>query len=106
MPPVLGVAAFVVAQLMNVHYTHVAKMALLPAILFYISFFIITHLEAVKHNVGRIEREIPPLLTVLKEGFYIFLISICVLIYFLVQFYPAGLLALYASRIAIAICLL
>ena len=106
MPPVLGVAAFVVAQLMNVHYTHVAKMALLPAILFYVSFFIITHLEAVKHNIGRIEQEIPPILTVLKEGFYIFLISICVLVYFLVQFYPAGLSALYASITAILLGLL
>jgi len=101
MPPVLGVAAFVVAQLMNVHYIYIAKMALLPAILFYISFFIVTHLEALKYNVKRIEREIPPLLTVFKEGFYVFLISIAILIYFLVQFYPPGLSAFYASIAAI-----
>ncbi len=106
MPPVLGVAAFVVAQLLNVPYIEVAKMALLPALLFYFSFFIITHFEALKHKIGRIEHSIPSMVEIFKNGFYIFVVSISILIYLLVQFYPAGLAALYASVAAILLAFL
>ncbi|MCS7129867.1 MAG: TRAP transporter fused permease subunit [Archaeoglobaceae archaeon] len=106
MPPVLGVAAFVVAQMMNVHYIEVAKMSLIPALLFYFSFFLIVHFEALKHNVGKVEYAPIPLAKIFKGGFYVFLISIGLLVYLLVQFYPAGLAAFYASLGAILIALI
>ncbi|MEM1593205.1 MAG: TRAP transporter fused permease subunit [Archaeoglobaceae archaeon] len=106
MPPVLGVAAFVVAQMMNVHYIEIAKMALLPAILFYFSFFLLVHLEALKQNVGKVEITPAPFVKIFREGLYVFIISIALLIYFLVQFYPAGLAALYASIGAILLALM
>lgn len=105
MPPVLGVAAFVVAQMMNVHYIEIAKMALLPAILFYFSFFLLVHFEALKQNVGRVEFKYVPFAKIFREGLYVFIISIALLIYFLVQFYPPGLAALYASLSAILLAL-
>lgn len=105
MPPILGVAAFVVAQFMNVPYIEVAKMALLPALLFYLSFFLIVHFEALRHNVGKVESVSVGLGKIFKEGFYVFLISMVVLLFFLVQFYPAGLSAFYASLVAILLAL-
>ncbi|MDI9645690.1 MAG: TRAP transporter fused permease subunit [Archaeoglobales archaeon] len=106
MPPVLGVAAFVVAQMMNVHYIKVATMALIPAILFYFSFFLLVHFEALKQNVGKVEYKPTSFTKILKNGFYVFIISIALLIYLLVQFYPAGLSALYASLGAILLALI
>ncbi|MDI9642385.1 MAG: TRAP transporter fused permease subunit [Archaeoglobaceae archaeon] len=105
MPPILGVAAFVVAQMMNVHYIEVAKMSLIPALLFYFSFFLIVHFESLKHNVGRVEHTAVPFKKIFKDGFYVFVISIGLLIYLLVQFYPAGLAAFYSSLGAILIAL-
>ena len=62
MPPIMGAAAFVMAELLGISYFTVITHAFLPAVISYIALFYISHLESVKLNIkGLPESEIPPL---------------------------------------------
>lgn len=51
MPPVMGAAAFIMAEIVGVPYTQVMATAILPALLFFASAFFIVHLRAVKSDI-------------------------------------------------------
>lgn len=51
MPPVMGAAAFIMAEIVGVPYTEVMATAILPALLFFGSAFFVVHLQAVKSNI-------------------------------------------------------
>ncbi|WP_323765357.1 TRAP transporter fused permease subunit [Marinovum sp.] len=51
MPPVMGAAAFIMAEIVGVPYTQVMATAILPALLFFASAFFIVHLQAVKSDI-------------------------------------------------------
>ena len=71
MPPIMGAAAFLMAELLGVSYGEVVKAAILPAILYYFAVFIQADLEAGRQGIGPVEAaEIPPLGKVLMEGWY------------------------------------
>lgn len=56
-PPVMGAAAFIMAELLGITYLQVVIAASLPAILFYISVLMAVHLQAVKLNLKPIPKE-------------------------------------------------
>ncbi len=71
MPPVMGVAAFIMAEFLEVSYASVALAALIPAILFYAALFIQADLEAGRHGIERVPVElIPRGWTVFKAGWF------------------------------------
>jgi len=83
MPPIMGAAAFVMAELLGISYFTVIKHAFLPAVISYIALFYISHLESVKLGIkGLPDNEIPPLGKTFIEGIH-FLIPIFILIYLL-----------------------
>ena len=83
MPPIMGAAAFVMAELLGISYFTVITHAFLPAIISYIALFYISHLESVKLNIkGLPESEIPPLGKTFLGGIH-FLIPIFILVYLL-----------------------
>jgi TRAP transporter 4TM/12TM fusion protein len=51
MPPVMGAAAFVMADMMGVPYLAVVKAAIIPALLYYLAVFAAVHLVAVRDNL-------------------------------------------------------
>ena len=51
MPPIMGAAAFLMAEYMGVTYGEVALRAILPAVLYFTGIFIAVHLEAKKHDL-------------------------------------------------------
>ncbi|MBN2569231.1 MAG: TRAP transporter permease [Deltaproteobacteria bacterium] len=60
MPPIMGAAAFVMAELVGVPYLQIIKVALIPAIIFYISLFAIVDLKAQKDGIlGMKKSELP-----------------------------------------------
>jgi len=81
MPPVMGAAAFIMAEFLQVPYGSVVVAATIPAILYYAALFIHVDLEAAKHGIGRAQvDDIPPFREVLKSGWHfpiplVFLIS-------------------------------
>ena len=51
LPPIMGAAAFVMAEVMSTPYIDICKAAIFPAILYYIAVFFMVHLEADKLNL-------------------------------------------------------
>ena len=83
MPPIMGAAAFVMAELLGISYFTVITHAFLPAVISYIALFYISHLESVKLNIkGLPDSEIPPLGKTFLGGIH-FLIPIFILVYLL-----------------------
>jgi TRAP transporter 4TM/12TM fusion protein len=104
MPPVMGAAAFLIAEYLSIPYAEVALAALVPAILYYIALFIQVDLLAARNGIhGMPPAELPPLLPVLKRsaGFVVPLLVLIVLM-FVMNRRPeeAGLLAA-ASALAV-----
>jgi TRAP transporter 4TM/12TM fusion protein len=60
MPPMMGVAAFVMAELLQVEYGEVVLAALIPAILYYATLFIQVDLQAARDGIKPIERSLIP----------------------------------------------
>ena len=85
MPPIMGAAAFIMAEIIGESYVNIMKAAILPAILFFLSIFIIVHLEAKKDGIDLSGNKNmnSSLKEVLKNGWY-FVIPILTLIYMLV----------------------
>jgi len=71
MPPIMGAAAFIIAEYLGRPYLDVIKAAAIPAFVSYFALFYIAHLEASKLGMKGLPRaDIPRFRTVLKGGFY------------------------------------
>jgi TRAP transporter 4TM/12TM fusion protein len=98
MPPVMGVAAFVVAELLSVPYSQVAIAAAVPAILYYMVLFMQVDLEAAKFNIRGIE--VPVRLADVCKRLWIIVLPLGMLVYALFGLnYEAGLSGILASAI-------
>ena len=83
MPPIMGAAAFIIAELIGISYFEVVKAAAIPAVISYVALLYISHLEALKLGLkGLPKSEIPPFLSTLLGGLH-YLIPIAVLVYLL-----------------------
>lgn len=68
MPPIMGAAAFLMAEYMGVPYRDVAMRAILPAVLYFTGIFIAVHLEAKKLGLRGIPREeLPKMRDLIKK---------------------------------------
>lgn len=80
MPPIMGAAAFLMAEYMNITYGEVALRAILPAVLYFTGIFIAVHLEAKRLGLKGIDRAELPKLGRLVRKIYL-LLPIVVLVY-------------------------
>jgi len=86
MPPVMGAAAFIMAEFLQVPYGSVCIAAAIPALLYYLCLFFHVDLEAAKHKIGAARiAEAPAVSEVLKSGWH-FLVPIAFLVFALM--YP------------------
>jgi TRAP transporter 4TM/12TM fusion protein len=97
MPPVMGAAAFLIAEYLAIPYGQVALAAAIPAALYYLALFTQVDLEAAKHGLAGLPREhLPRFRDVMRRG-WVFLIPLSVLVYTLMiknwEAGPAGMLA-------------
>jgi TRAP transporter 4TM/12TM fusion protein len=80
MPPIMGAAAFVMAEFLQIPYSAVVIAAIIPAILYYVALFISADLYAARHGISRVpEDQIPERWPILKSG-WVYLIPFAVLI--------------------------
>lgn len=87
MPPVMGAAAFIMAEILNVPYATIMLSAIIPALLYYLACYVGVHLEAVKTGLKGVPREqLPRAKEVLRERGHLAL-PLAVIIYFLVAGY-------------------
>ena len=71
MPPIMGAAAFLMAEYMGIPYIHVALLAILPAVLYFAGIYIAVHLEAKKLGLKGISRDSLPKFRVLMPKMYL-----------------------------------
>ncbi|MDO5456422.1 MAG: TRAP transporter permease [Eubacteriales bacterium] len=71
MPPIMGAAAFLMADIMGVPYRDILIRAILPAILYFTGIFIAVHLEAKKYNLTGIPEERLPKFSKLIRKIYL-----------------------------------
>ena len=67
MPPIMGAAAFLMAEILGVRYWDVVRSALIPALLFYIALIIAVDLYALSHGLKGVSKdEMPPIKQALR----------------------------------------
>ncbi len=81
MPPIMGAAAFVMAEFLGVSYLKVALFALLPAVLYYLAVFTAVHFEARRIGLKGLPRaDLPRMKEVLLERGHLFLPLILIVV--------------------------
>src|SRR5690606_25139404 len=72
MPPVMGAAAFLMADVLAVPYWQIAVAAFIPGVLYYAAIFVIVDFEGARDGLKRVPREdIPSLVATLKRGWFL-----------------------------------
>ncbi len=80
MPPIMGAAAFLMAETVGVPYSDIVLRAILPAVLYFVGVFIAVHLEAKKEGLRGLNKdEMPKLVPLLKQTYL--LLPLMLLIY-------------------------
>jgi TRAP transporter 4TM/12TM fusion protein len=102
MPPIMGAAAFIMAEFLNMPYIEIAKAAAIPACLYFFGIFIEVHLEAKRSKLRGMSRdELPRMRTVMKERGHLFFPLIAIIVFLLGGFTP-----LYAALMGLVVCVL
>jgi len=106
LPPVMGAAAFVMSEFLEIPYIQIAAAAVIPAIIYYIAVMTMVHLEACKHGLSGLPRDkLPKAKLVLKEKGHLIL-PIVGLVYFLVRGYTPLFAAFWAIILSVAFSML
>jgi len=106
MPPIMGAAAFVMAEFLAVSYLQVTMWAIIPAFLYYVAVFFAVHFESKRVGLRGLPRtEIPRLGTVLRERGHLFT-PILVILVGLFMGYSAPLCALAGTLSCIPVAML
>ena len=101
MPPIMGAAAFLMADYVGVPYSNIVVRAILPAVLYFAGIFIAVHLEAKKEGLrGLSKEELPKIKPLLKQ---IYLLLPLVLLVYLVGTSQRSIQ--YAAAIAIIVAI-
>lgn len=83
MPPIMGAAAFIIAETLSISYMDVVKAAFIPAVLYYVALWFIVDIRAQKSQIQTLpEDQIPNWKEVLLNGIYLAL-PVILLVYFL-----------------------
>ena len=106
MPPIMGAAAFVMAEYCNVAYLDVVRAAFVPAVISYIALIYITHLEAVKLGLRPAARgTLPRFRDVFPRGLH-FLVPVALLVGLLIRGYSPPVCAFYGIASLAALVLI
>jgi TRAP transporter 4TM/12TM fusion protein len=106
MPPVMGAAAFVMAEFLVVPYAQVAMWALIPALLYYIAVFFAVHFEARRYGLAGVPKaELPRFLQVMAVRGHLF-VPIMVVLVGLLMGYSAPLCALAGALSCLPVALM
>ncbi len=102
-PPIMGAAAFIIAEYVNVAYVDVVRAAIVPALVSYLALMYITHVEASKLGIkGMDPADIPRLRDVVLEGLH-FLIPIVVLVVELIYYRHSPQMAVFRAIVVLTV---
>ncbi|GLQ37148.1 ATP-binding protein [Rhizobium albus] len=95
MPPVMGSAAFILAEYTGIDYRDVVIAALIPALLYYLAVYLQVHFRAVRQGLRGIDQA-DPILETLKSG-WVFVLPLAVIVWALLVGYTPTYVAVYAT---------
>ncbi|MGZ5098106.1 MAG: TRAP transporter permease, partial [Usitatibacter sp.] len=88
-PPVLGAAAFIIAEFLRISYLEVIKMATIPTLLYYFSLFLMVELDARKYGLTQAAFEVvESAWTLAKRYWFHFLSLVSIVVFMLIGFSP------------------
>ena len=99
MPPIMGAGGFIMAELTGVSYARIMLVALVPALLYFFSVFIMVHYEAKKYGLTG-ERFGGNALDILKKGWFYTLPIVMITVFMFLGFSPG-----YAAVLGIVSCI-
>ncbi|MCR5008536.1 MAG: TRAP transporter permease [Oribacterium sp.] len=102
MPPIMGAAAFLMAEMIGVPYSNIVVRAILPAILYFTGIFLMVHLRAKRLGLKGIPKEDLPKWNVLLPRIYL-LIPIVALIYLICAGYTMSRAAIIATILCVVV---
>jgi len=89
MPPVMGAAAFIMAEFTGISYLNICIAAAIPALLYYFGVGVMVHLEASKMGLKGLPKEqLPKVSKILKEEGYLLLPLIAIIVLLVMQYTP------------------
>jgi TRAP transporter 4TM/12TM fusion protein len=107
MPPIMGAAAFLMAEFLNVPYSQVVKAAAIPAVLYFIGIFAGVHFEAKKLGLRGVPRkDLISFWQIIKTEGVLFIPLLGIIVLLVASGLSLMRIALYASGLAIAAALL
>ena len=106
MPPIMGAAAFLMADFIGVPYSGIIVRAILPAILYFTGIFISVHLEAKKLGLSGIPKELLPQFKKLIKKCFLLLPLLALVLFISTNVMTIQKAAIIATAIAIAVSLL
>ena len=88
-PPVLGAAAFIIAEFLKISYLEVIKMATVPTLLYYFSLFLMVELDARKYGMSEAAfNVVESAWTLAKRYWYHFLSLVSIVVFMVIGFSP------------------
>ncbi len=102
MPPVMGAAAFIMAQFLAISYWEVVVAAAIPATLYFISIIMMVHFRAGRRGMKRLDpSELPKVSVVLKNGWHLLLPIVALVVILAFGYSPT--MAVFWSIVAIVV---
>jgi TRAP transporter 4TM/12TM fusion protein len=101
-PPVLGAAAFLIAQFLNISYLDVILMATIPTLLYYFALFLMVEIDARKFGMPNVIIEKHATVGVLTRNYWFHFLSLVAIVFFMVIGFSPVVSVFWATVVAFA----
>ena len=101
-PPVLGAAAFLIAEFLKISYLDVLLMACIPTLLFYLALFLMVEIDARKYGMGDTAFEHVDTVWNLTRKYWFHFLSLVSIVFFMMWGYSPVLSVFYATLVSLA----
>jgi len=99
-PPVLGAAAFLIAEFLKISYLDVLLMAIIPTLLFYLALFLMVEIDARKYGMGNVAFEKVDSVWNLSKRYWFHFLSLVSIVFFMMWGYSPVLSVFWATVVA------
>ena len=106
MPPIMGAAAFLMAEMTGIPYSNIVIAAIVPAFLYFSGIMIMVHLEAQRYGLKGLPAEEIPNFFKLMFSYWYLLLPLVVLVYMMMTGYTPARSALMAILVAVVVSML
>ena len=103
MPPIMGAAAFLMAEMTGIPYSNIVIAAIVPAFLYFSGIMIMVHLEAQRYGLKGLSAEEIPNFFKLMFSYWYLLLPLVVLVYMMMTGYTPARSALMAILVAVVV---